>query len=528
LNIANSNFTLKKIFYSLISVITIRTYLEFMLEKNHSLFFYKNLYLNLVSYAHIYLSWLCVYFTIAVILSFFLGIKIIESIRLTVIFSPVTIIPPLFDYFYYDFQGGNIFYSFEINTFLYNYLNCFNPYVELDMVSRGVRLEILLVILGAFYLSLLVFEKKLFLSIVLTLVIYSTIFLYGYLPAIFKTFGLNFYKLSGFSLTGITLAQKFFYMYLFVFIVLIFLILYALKRENYENLSSILSFLYPSRLIFYLLLLGMGFLFISKENNIHLLIFNFEDLLKFLSASISIIMLFLYAKILNDIYDIDIDKLSNASRPIVSNRVLLETAESLKQIFLLLSLVFAIATDQSFIFYWFFIASASYVYSAPPLRIRKFYPFGHLLLATIGVSVFLAGGSLIKSYYDIYNIINKNIIIYIFIAYFSISNIKDFKDIDGDIFNNVMNICGYIKFPKILSIIFITTYTICLFFIGQILEINSILLLILLSIFLIISTFHIYRTKNIKNIEKLIYVSLLVTIFIFIAWIFNIYSLNIN
>ncbi len=280
----------------MISVITIRTYLEFMLEKNHSLFFYKNLYLNLVSYAHIYLSWLCVYFTIAVILSFFLGIKIIESIRLTVIFSPVTIIPPLFDYFYYDFQGGNIFYSFEINTFLYNYLNCFNPYVELDMVSRGVRLEILLVILGAFYLSLLVFEKKLFLSIVLTLVIYSTIFLYGYLPAIFKTFGLNFYKLSGFSLTGITLAQKFFYMYLFVFIVLIFLILYALKRENYENLSSILSFLYPSRLIFYLLLLGMGFLFISKENNIHLLIFNFEDLLKFLSASISIIMLFYMPK----------------------------------------------------------------------------------------------------------------------------------------------------------------------------------------------------------------------------------------
>lgn len=519
-----SSIELNKLFYSLTFVIFLRTFLEMFLEKTHTLIFYNDFYLNLVSYGHIYISWLSVFLTFTIFFSLFLKTKFIESFRLVVIFSPIILIPPIFDLIFYGFKGGYIYYSFNLKDFLYNYLNCFNPFVELQMVSRGVRFEVLLIVFSTLCISYYIFKKNLLVSLFLSFLVYNTVFFYGYLPALYNAVGINFYSLSGISVTGISIPQKFLFMYLMVFVFLCLFILYLLNRENKESFYTLISFLYPSRLIFYLLLLCMGFLFVGVKSNFYPHILNFEDLLKLSSSAVSIVFLFMYAKILNDIYDLNIDKVSNDNRPIVKNSVSLETAKSLKNIFLFPSLIFAVASDRTFLFYWLFILSASYLYSVPPIRVRRFYPFGHLLLSLIGIGVFLAGGGLVKPY-DVYLIANKeSLLVYLFFAYFFIVHIKDYKDIVGDKNDGVMNVFNYIKFKKLLGFFLVTAYCFCLFFIGRILEIKDLFLATLLIIFQAFSIFYIIVVRDIRKLEKILYFALIASIIMSTLWLIKITS----
>lgn len=518
-----SSTELNKLFYSLTFVIIIRTFLEMLFEETHTLIFYRDFHLNLVSYGHIYISWLCVFLTFTIVFSIFLKVKLIESFRIIVVFSPIILIPPIFDFLFYGYKGGHIYYGFNLNDFLYNYSNCFNPFVELQMVSRGVRLEVLFIVVSSFYIASYVFKISLVRAITLAFLSYNIVFFYGYLPAIYNSFGINFYSLSGISVTGISIPQKFLFMYLIIFIILCLAILFLLSLQNIENLNSIISFLYPSRLIFYLLLLFMGYLFVGVESNLYPKILNFEDLLKLSSAAISIIFLFMYAKILNDICDLNIDKFSNIERPIVKKILSLQTAESLKNIFLIPSLIFAISTDMTFLFYWLFIFAASYLYSSSPIRIRRFYPFGHLLLSLIGISVFISGGGLVKPV-DVYLIVTKkNLLIYLFFAYFFIAHIKDYKDIVGDRNDGVTNIFNYIKFKKLAGMFFIFGYAFCLFKIGNILEIKQNLMIILLLMFLFSSLIYsIIVKENVEKLDKILLFALITSLGLAILWLLKI------
>lgn len=529
LNSALLNFVTKKkipldnIFRTLTFIIIIRTFLEMLLEKPHSFRFSPDFYMNIIGYIHIYIFWLSVFLTVAILAKLFLKLRVVEALKLILVFSPLILIPPLIDPVLTGGEGGHIFYSFEMNTFLYNYLNCFNPFAEIGTVTRGVRIEVLAAFAGSFYVSFYIFRAGLLRSILFAFSIYTTVFFYGYLPAIYKISGIDFYKLSGEAVTGVTRSHKFFFMYLAPSVLIMTAITGLLYKENNVSLrSSVFSFLYPSRLLFYILLLGLGFIFISHQSGLYPGILNHEDLMRFISAAISITLLFVYAKILNDIYDIEIDKISNRERPIAKGTVPIESAEQTKNVLLLPSLIFALASEVSFIFYWLFIWAAAYVYSATPFRLRRYYPAGHLILSAIGVSLFLAGGALSRSY-EVYSAIHqKEIMLYVFLAFFFLSNIKDFKDVEGDKAGGVVNILNYIMFPRTLGVIFISGFTLSLYLVINILDISGISTIAGTLIFLAVSIFFIFRSKNIERIERLLFLSLAFSFYITAIWLYHI------
>ncbi|MEW6067838.1 MAG: UbiA family prenyltransferase [Nitrospirota bacterium] len=384
------------VFKTLTFMVIIRVFLEMLLEGSHSLKFSPDFYTNIIGYLHMYLFSLSLFFTVSIPAAVYLELKYSEALTLASLFSPLILIPPIFDFISTGGRGEHLFYIFDINTFFYNYLNCFNPLVEIKFISRGIRIEILTAFLATFYVSFFVFGKRLLRSLLLTVSIYTIIIIYGYLPALYSALGMDFYSLSGEAVSGISKSQKYLFMYLLPTILISSVIGCLLYKENRENLRTIVSFLFPSRLLFYVLLLVFGYLFISWQSNVYPQVLNSEDSLKLFSALFSITLLFFYAKILNDIHDMEIDRISNRERPLVKSTLTVESAVHLNNIFIPLSFVFAIASEESFIFYWLFILSTSYVYSAPPLRLRKYYPPGHLILSAIGVSIFLAGCSLIK------------------------------------------------------------------------------------------------------------------------------------
>ena len=365
-------------------------------------------------------------------------------------------------------------------------------------------------------------SKGILRSLFLAVCIYTVILLYGYLPALYKVSGMDFYALSGKSVSGITLPQKFLFMYLLPVILISWLTIYLLFKENRENLKSIFSFFYPSRLLFYILLLAFGFIFAANQSHAYPAILNIEDILKLLLAVISIKLLFCYSKIINDIYDIEIDMISNKERPFVKNTISVEYAHQIKNIMLIISFIFAIAAEISFIFYWLFMLSASYVYSVPPLRLRRYYPVGHLILSSIGISTFLAGGALINSYEVYIQLQQKEVLLYIFSAFFFISHVKDFKDIEGDKAAGVQNIMNLISAPKTMGIIFISGFTLSTYLIARILNIANAAMIIGMLLFLSGSVYYILKTKSISRLDRLLMLALIFLIYLTCLWIYQI------
>ena len=293
-------------------------------------------------------------------------------------------------------------------------------------------------------------------------------------------------------------------------------------KENRENLKSAVSFLYPSRWSVYIFLFAFGFLLVAYQSSLYPRILNIEDMMKFFSAAISITLLFVHAKILNDINDIEIDRVSNRERPIAKNAVSAGYAGRIGNILLAPSFAFAVAAEISFIFYWLFILAASYVYSVQPLRLRRYYPIGHLILSAIGVSVFLAGGALVKSY-EVYSTLqHREVLFYVFLAFFFLSNVKDFKDTEGDKAGRVVNILNYIRLPKTMGIIFMSGFVLSLYAVTKNLDMVGAKTITSILLFFAGSVFFISTSKNTKNLEKLLLFSLVFLLYLSIVWLCHI------
>ncbi len=520
--------TLKKktsldgIFYSLTCIVIIRTFFEMLLESGHSLEFNPDFYLNMVAYSHGYLSWLCIFTSAGILLAVFLGLRWLDAMKLVRLFSPVIILVPFFDFFSTRGSGGWILYGFDTDSLLHVYLNCFNPFVELGSVTRGVRLEVLILFLSCFYAAFYVFRTSFVRALLLALSIYTMIFLYGYLPGLYGMLGMDFHNLSGRAVTQVTRTHKLLFMYLAPFALNLAMVAALLHREDRETLKSAASFLYPSRLFFYILLLAFGFLFVADQSGLYPRICNAEDCMKFLSAAISVTTLFVYAKILNDVNDVEIDRISNKGRPIAGNIVSVDSANQVMAVLLPISLIFALASEVSFIFYWLFLLATSHVYSAGPFRFRRYYPLGHLILSAIGASVFLAGGSLVKSYDAYFALRHEEILVYIFLAFFFLAHVKDFKDIEGDSAGGVFNILKHIGLPRTMGVVFMAGFTLMLVMILHALEMINAASIAGMMLFSAGWASCIATAKHPKDMERLLLLSLLFLSYVAVLWLYEI------
>ena len=64
-----------EIFYTLSLVIIVRTFLEFIFEPSKSITLHNEFYLSLVDYIHVYISWLTLFLSILLVITFLSGKK---------------------------------------------------------------------------------------------------------------------------------------------------------------------------------------------------------------------------------------------------------------------------------------------------------------------------------------------------------------------------------------------------------------------------------------------------------------------
>jgi 4-hydroxybenzoate polyprenyltransferase len=290
------------------------------------------------------------------------------------------------------------------------------------------------------------------------------------------------------------------------------------KRHGRSRL--VLEFLYPSRLLFYLWLLCFGFLHTARQAGILPRILNPAELLKLLCAVCSITLLFVYAKIINDIHDLDIDRISNSRRPLVEGIICEDEAHGLATVMMTLSGVLAIPVERDFFYLWFFIWGLSYLYSTPPFRLRRFWPIGHVSLALVGIGTFMAGACIARpdAFYTVWR--KMEILACLFFAFFFLCQIKDLKDIEGDRVGGAGNLFGRVSHPRALALIFYGGFLGAAFLLTTSIGVDIAATIAGTLVCAVVAIIMTLRTRQLAGLDRLFALSFIFIMYLSGAWLY--------
>ena len=167
----------------------------------------------------------------------------------------------------------------------------------------------------------------------------------------------------------------------------------------------------------------------------------------------------MYSVSINDISDIEIDKISNPQRPLVEQTVNPREMKDVSFLFLLLALL----GSWSIGFFHFFLClvclSSSYIYSMPPMRLKRLPIVATFILSIACLATILFGFFFLSAL--------KNVSAFPALAALAIlvlftleSNFKDMKDVKGDPKDNVKTLPVIFgeNGPRIVAITFASSF----------------------------------------------------------------------
>ncbi|MBD3229613.1 MAG: hypothetical protein GF329_15640 [Candidatus Lokiarchaeota archaeon] len=213
--------------------------------------------------------------------------------------------------------------------------------------------------------------------------------------------------------------------------------------------EEIISFLKNIRLlpsISFMLMYFFGWYFSN--------IFNLFDLILGL---ISVFFTWQFCISLNDIFDVEIDRISNPDRPYVKGLIEKKKYIIISIVICTISIITILFVDIISMVFIILFLILGYMYSAPPFRLRK-YLIGTLFIGAASALSYFSGifsGVFILNWYQLM------IGILIFVALSMGTVVKDYKDYEGDKNQNIKTIFtkfGLEKGIKIATILLIITF----------------------------------------------------------------------
>ncbi|MBW9221422.1 UbiA family prenyltransferase [Methanothermococcus sp. SCGC AD-155-M21] len=159
--------------------------------------------------------------------------------------------------------------------------------------------------------------------------------------------------------------------------------------------------------------------------------FDINLLPSILIAALVVFLICGYGNVINDIFDIEIDKINKPYRPLPSNRISLKNAKVFSFLLLIMGLLFSLFNKVCFLIA-LINAVVLYVYAK---KYKKNKIVGNLLVAYLTGSVFLFGGAAINNM-----LITLILFLCALFATWSREIIKDFEDMEGDIKEGVSSL----------------------------------------------------------------------------------------
>ncbi|MBG07812.1 MAG: hypothetical protein CME68_03580 [Halobacteriovoraceae bacterium] len=367
---------------------------------------------------HFNLSYLYLCAQITAILVLFLQEGPKKVGKIVLLFFSIILLPPIVDLIWSHGKGLTMtYYVPNVHTDILNkYLTFWGDY-EGSGATIGIKTEVLIGVVCVFTYALLK-KVSLLKSALLAIVIYSSIFLFGMTPFVWK------YFLSLFSLNYKINDQYFSFFYS---LGLLPIFIYLFYKYNPKLLLVLIKDLRLERIFHYFLMFFLGLFcghFIGEKS----FLWSIESWSKVVFFPLSIFFSCLFSIVINNIYDFNIDKISNQKRPLVAQNVKLNTYKKIGALSFFLSFFYSSLLGFEWLFFNILFTGLYFIYSSPPLRLKR-VPFLSKFI--------LSGASLIMIYSGYFAIesnlrLDFNLIWPFFIMLGLILNFIDLKDIKGD------------------------------------------------------------------------------------------------
>lgn len=373
-------------------------------------------------FLHQYAFFFAIYLILSLIFKLFFPYKnTINIIKIVFSFSVIIITPPIVDAMF----GGNFRpqYIFSFDEFVYSLFNLFNPFVELKALSPGMRVELLVAVLGIFLWSF-VWGKSILKSVFIVLVFLTTTGIVGSFPSFvsreyFKTFSLIETDTQRYALINLY----------FIILSLIFLFPYYVKNIFKMRIYKFLYYLPFLIFGFFIGLKVVKFTYQSAFSNIF-------DFLGIFNIIMCLFLTFLIALIVNDYFDKEIDKI-NQKRNIFNEGILKESEFfGYISVLTILDLSLALSTSYSIFIIILIILSSAILYSIEPVRLKRFWIISTLNLSFIALMGIVLGIAYFYKENPIL-LLNEKLTISILLGITLGFGLKDMSDVEGDKKGNI-------------------------------------------------------------------------------------------
>lgn len=418
-NLEDSNLPIWYFVFTFVSALTLRTFLEFFSDQTE---------INFSMVLHYYFFYLAVGLSIILLIYFFTRENIAKIFKTISVGFLVLIVAPISDLILSRGPGFNM--SYYQGDLIYGFWTFFGKLS--DGVTPGIRIEIALIMLALFFYFR--FKKFSFIkSFIGVFLFYCLIFFYGGL-LIFLNFTFGLLEIS-FTNSSFTMLNFFLFLIILLMIILAFLI-------NPKIFLSIFKDLRFSRIFYYWLMFFFGFLWSWQATEGFRL--DSENIFYLFFILVSILFAIIFSIITNNITDVDIDKVSNKDRPLIKSEIDIDTYKKIGWLALAISLGYALAVNFKVFFLILFFIGNYFIYSMPPLRIKRVFFLSKLVILLNSLAMVILGFVAFDNNLNVLDFLDTVINFGSNISHFSAvaivsailfllaSNFIDIKDYEGD------------------------------------------------------------------------------------------------
>jgi 4-hydroxybenzoate polyprenyltransferase len=409
-----------------------------------------------------------IFLGIIIIISIFAEKPIAKAFKLVSFGSFIIVLPPIIDMLFYQHK---IRYDFIVGSWSEIIKQYFSLFLSTPSLGIGIKTEVILVLIGIFYYVYL--QKKniiktllavwlsytlIFGMLILPIIIYTLAGIFSILPKLSLSSLQNyFFPIDASSQILISRAylsdsilgnvrsgmnQNLFSMIMSQASLYISILFASCSAFLYFGLNKTIKIIKNFRFLrigHYFFLLLFGIIVAQQYVNPHLGFSNIYDWLSIKSLFASLFFAWLFAVWENDEADKKIDALSNPGRPLVGNDFSAVEWKNMKWLFFGLSIILGIlAGYTSFITILVFII-IYHIYSTNPLRLKKYSVISSMLVGINACLAFLLGFFFVSGDKP-FSILPVTFLLGLFIFYSCVENIKNLKDVKGDVSEGISTI----------------------------------------------------------------------------------------
>jgi len=193
----------------------------------------------------------------------------------------------------------------------------------------------------------------------------------------------------------------------------------------------------------------------------------------------------MYSMIVNNLSDVEIDRISNSCRSLPSAQITLETYQKLQIPFFFLAIFLTTIINFKVLFLTILFMGNYYLYSMPPLRLKRITYLSKLTISLNSLIMVMAGYLLIVSNLQSFPLV---VILFFLLVFTAPANFIDIKDFEGDKKAGIKTlpvVLGLECSKKVIGVFFIFGYILAGILLRNIFLILPLLLLGILQFYLV-------------------------------------------